>query len=182
MKQTNNNNLAKTPESLVKIIENNEDRMVFVDNEQLQMDVCDDMFDVSVEHLKKMRVSDLQDPLEFRYYCNGETKFNLVTAMVFRFENEPIIDIEIDWLNTYWEGFFGLTTYLEAIIDQVNHSDRYEINYSELEYEDKKIQIRQRISGEQSLYDSFNAALEGFNQLVIQAERALAEKAVEQYQ
>ena len=176
-----NHNLSKTPKSLVKIIEYNDERIVFVDNEQLDMNVCDDVFEVSIEHLKKMRVSDLQDPVAFRYDGCGETQFNLATAIEFRFENSPVIDIEIVLINKYWEGFFGLTTYLEAISDQVNRSDRYEITYSELEDVQKQIWIRHRISRDQSLYDSLISAAEEFNQLVRQAEQALAKKARKRY-
>ena len=184
MKILKNHNLSKTPESLVKIIEDNDDRMVFVDNEQLNLSECDEycaLFDVSEEHLKKMRGSDLQDPFVFRFDGCGETKYNLATAIEFRFENGPVIDIEIVLINKYWEGFFGLTNFLEAIIDQVNRSDRYEIIFSELEDVQKQIWIRHRISGDQSLYDSLISAAEGFNQLVRQAEQALAKKARKRY-
>jgi hypothetical protein len=76
--------------------------------------------------------------------------------------------------NKYWEGKFGLATFLAAIRDQVGHHDNWEVTQIELEDDWKGIKLKRVIATGDPLQASILAAAADLQSLIHTAEVALS--------
>ena len=175
--------------SVIEVVEEGDTRRLFIAGEERfvsELDPGDDTctyFEIKESDLGKIRGSDLQRSvvlcLENEY---SSRKFQLADDVYFWYSKQPELIIEILQYNKFWEGFFGLTTLLEAIIEQVNNAANFDIVESELEDVHKKVVISYKIPNEDLLIDSLNSAAEQFDQLIKQAEIDLSKQAIEKFQ
>ncbi len=176
----------KPTNSVIEVVEKGEIRRLFYNGEELSVNDLDPddstSFAIKESDLGKIRGSDLQKPFVFivDVECASE-KFELGERVEFYYEDQPTLLIEIVYVNKLWEGFFGFRTWLEAIIEQVNHSANFKVIDSELDDNYKRVVISCKISADDLLIDSLNSAAEQYKNLVIQAEKALAKRAIELY-
>ncbi|MEK6407665.1 MAG: hypothetical protein AABN34_11935 [Acidobacteriota bacterium] len=76
--------------------------------------------------------------------------------------------------NKYWEGRFGLATFLTAIRDQVPHLDNWQVTHLELEDDWKGITLQRVIGKGDPLQASILSAASDLNNLLHTAEVALS--------
>lgn len=76
--------------------------------------------------------------------------------------------------NKYWEGRFGLATFLAAVRDQVPHGDNWEVTQIELEDDWKGITLRRVVAQGDPLQASILNAATDLNNLLHTAEVALS--------
>ncbi|MEK6322883.1 MAG: hypothetical protein AABN33_14500 [Acidobacteriota bacterium] len=76
--------------------------------------------------------------------------------------------------NKYWEGRFGLATFIEAIRDQVPHLDNWEVTQVELEDDWKGITLRRVVARGVPLHASILSAAKDLKHLLHTAEVALS--------
>jgi len=181
-----NQNQEFTTNSVIEVVEEGDMRSVFIAGQECFVHHLDpgdySYFNVKESDLGKIRGSDLKSSIVL---CLGNEysseKFELVEEANFWHSEQPEFIIEIFLYNKYWEGFFGLTTLLEAIIEQVNNAANFNIVQSELEDVHKKVVISYKISTEDLLIVSLNSAAEQYDNLVTQAEKALVKQGIERY-
>jgi hypothetical protein len=76
--------------------------------------------------------------------------------------------------NKYWEGRFGLATFLAALRDQVPHTDNWEVTHLELEDDWKGITLQRVIAKGNPIQASILSAATDLNSLLHTAEVALS--------
>ncbi len=83
------------------------------------------------------------------------------------------LDFRCHTPNKYWEGRFGLATFIEAIRDQVSYHENLVVTDDEVEDDWKGITLRRVISETDSLLDSIQTAAYELSRLLHSAEVAL---------
>jgi hypothetical protein len=181
------NSQDKNESSVIKYFGESDRRRAFIAGEELKVSGTDSgdyrVFDVNELHLRKIYGSDLLESLILR--LNDEhtiSKFELIKGIEFYRCEQAHLSLEIFFYNKFWEGFYGLTTLLKAIIEQVHNQENFSVIDTELDDSHKHLIIRYRLPEEELLIDSIHSVVEQFNNLLFQAEKTLTLQRMKQFQ
>ncbi len=95
--------------------------------------------------------------------------------LVLSHQNDGVnLDFVCHTPNKYWEGRFGLATFLSAIRDQVPHSNNFEVTQIELDDDWKGITLRRFLGEGDPLHASILSAANDLGQILRTAEIALS--------
>jgi hypothetical protein len=150
----------------------------FVSGEELEiLDVTDDhvLAECSVEDLVSEQAQPIPANLQIQIRSeDGFGTFFFHELMLLHDPQGIRLAFSSYTPNKYWEGQYGLATFLGAIRDQVGHYDNWKVTDIELEDDWKNITLERLIASGDSLYQSILTAAADLNEIIHSAEIALS--------
>jgi hypothetical protein len=151
---------------------------VFVADKEVEvLDVDDEhvLAECSLDDLSSEQAQPFPDELALRLRSeNGFGTFLFHEAHISATADEVILGFQCHTPNKYWEGQYGLATYLAAIRDEVSHRDNWKVEQIELEDDWKSITVERTLAFGDPLKASILAGAADLQEILHAAEVSLS--------
>ena len=86
------------------------------------------------------------------------------------------IEFRCNFYNKFWEGFFGLTTYIKSIYDQIMSQNDFKVVDLDTSDVFKELNIDRHVKADGSVYDAVLDTAANLKELIKEAEASLYDK------
>jgi hypothetical protein len=163
---------------MIEIRRDGDDLAVFVADKEVEvLDVDDEhvLAECSLDDLSSEQAQPFPDELALEIRSeNGFGTFLFHEAHISTTADEVILGFHCHTPNKYWEGQYGLATYLAAIRDEVSHRENWKVEQIELEDDWKSITVERALAFGDPLKASILAAAADLQEILHAAEVSLS--------
>lgn len=167
---------------VIQLIESEDRYQLLINGEEIEIiDVDDDFVSATCEMYDLEDVSSGSFPEKLRLEIRDDDSFGtqLFEQVTISVDNSAaFLDFEFVIYNKYWDGFFDISRFIDAIHEQVKKANKFQVVDIETDDPWKRMTLRCEMPNEESISESISKAANDLKMLEEAAEIALAEKAV----
>lgn len=167
---------------MIRIIESEDERRLIINEKDIEIMDADDDFALATCDLDDLdEVSSGSVPAKLLLEVHNNDCFGtrlFYQVIIFADDEVTALDFRCLILNKYWEGFYGLGTFIDEIHEQARNSNIFEVVDIKTEGDYKGITLRRHVPSEKLLLAAISETASELKVLEEAAEVALAKRAV----